>query len=188
MANDTQSSSIFLYNPTFALAIVFAVLYLIPLSIQFWQTILKYKAWYFVVVVTGAVLEVSGYVVRAVATKNLSSIVRTEVPFSRQLLILNSFWNSFCSLTTLIGGTYSVFRSVPTTDKMFTLTAPIYNPIFVHNPSPAVHWCRQLPPHLSSLHQSPPSLHNTHPSNSGSEPNPDLHHLRYLFLLGPSIR
>jgi hypothetical protein len=78
MANDTTSTSIFLYNPTFALSIVFAVLYLIPLSIQSWQTILKYKAWYFVVVVIGAVLEVAGYIVRGVAIKNISSIVCLE--------------------------------------------------------------------------------------------------------------
>jgi hypothetical protein len=88
MANDTTSTSIFLYNPTFALSIVFAVLYLIPLSIQSWQTILKYKAWYFVVVVIGAVLEVAGYIVRGVAIKNISSIVCTAAALSHLLLIL----------------------------------------------------------------------------------------------------
>ncbi|CZR62608.1 related to Rtm1p [Phialocephala subalpina] len=76
MANDSNnnSDSIWLYNPNFALSIVFALLYLIPTTIQFWQTFFKYKSWYFVVVFVGACLEVAGYVVRAVSVKNLSSI------------------------------------------------------------------------------------------------------------------
>ncbi|KAE8441896.1 hypothetical protein EG329_004202 [Mollisiaceae sp. DMI_Dod_QoI] len=78
MANDSNSNSdsdsIWLYNPNFPLSIVFAVLYLIPTVIQFWQTCIKYKSWYFVVVFVGACLEVAGYVVRAVSIKNLDSI------------------------------------------------------------------------------------------------------------------
>lgn len=83
MANDSNnnnSDSIWLYSPNFALTIVFALLYLIPTTIQFWQTFLKYKSWYFVAVFVGACLEVAGYIVRAVSVKNLSSIVRPPSP------------------------------------------------------------------------------------------------------------
>ena len=43
--------------------------------IQFWQTILKYKAYYFSVVLVGACLEVGGYAARAVSVKHQSQIV-----------------------------------------------------------------------------------------------------------------
>lgn len=71
---------IWLYNPSFPLAIVAAVLYFIPAVIQFYQTIIKYKSYYFIAVFIGALLEVVGYAVRAVSIKNPTQIVRLTPP------------------------------------------------------------------------------------------------------------
>jgi hypothetical protein len=70
-----ESDSIWLYNPNFAVSIAFTLIYLIPTTIQFYQSILKYRAYYFSVVLVGAVLEVAGYAVRAAACKQQMSIV-----------------------------------------------------------------------------------------------------------------
>jgi hypothetical protein len=71
----TEPDSIWLYNPNFPLSIVFAFVYLIPTAILSYQTIFKYRANFFIVVLVGAVLEVAGYTVRAVACKHLDQIV-----------------------------------------------------------------------------------------------------------------
>lgn len=72
-----SDDSIWLYNANFPLAIASAVLYAIPMCIQFYQTIIQYKAYYFVVVLIGACLEVGGYIARAVSIKQSSEIVCT---------------------------------------------------------------------------------------------------------------
>ncbi|KAF4629230.1 hypothetical protein G7Y89_g8919 [Cudoniella acicularis] len=69
-----ETNSIWVYNPNFALAIIFAVLYLIPMVVQGYQTVVKYKASYFVVVLVGAALEVAGYAARAVSIKQPASV------------------------------------------------------------------------------------------------------------------
>jgi hypothetical protein len=71
----SDSSSIWLYNPNFPLAIVCAILYAIPTTIQFLQTIIMYKSYYFIVVLLGACLEVGGYIARAVSIKQPDTIV-----------------------------------------------------------------------------------------------------------------
>lgn len=80
---NSDPSSIYLYNPSLALSITYAVLYSIPFLIQFIQTVLLYKSYKFLVVLFGVALEVGGYVVRAVSIKHQDSIVR---PFFLQLL------------------------------------------------------------------------------------------------------
>lgn len=70
-----NSDSIWLYSPSFALSIVAAVLYSIPMALQFWQTVIRYKAYYFIVVLVGACLEVGGYAARAISIKQSSQIV-----------------------------------------------------------------------------------------------------------------
>jgi hypothetical protein len=67
--------SIWLYNPNFPLAIVGAVLYSIPMVIQLYLTVLKYKSYYFIPVLIGACLEVGGYIARAVSIKQQTEIV-----------------------------------------------------------------------------------------------------------------
>lgn len=72
---ETHPDSIWLYDPNLPLAIVATVLYAIPLLIQFWQSVFKYKSYYFIVVFLGALLEVGGYAVRTASIKDESSIV-----------------------------------------------------------------------------------------------------------------
>ncbi|KAF2491019.1 RTA1 like protein [Lophium mytilinum] len=72
--NDATNDSIWLYTPSTALAIVVATLYLIPTSLLFYQTILKYRSWFFLCVLIGSCLEVGGYIARAVSTKQVTEI------------------------------------------------------------------------------------------------------------------
>jgi hypothetical protein len=74
----SDPNSIWLYNPTFALAIVFAILYAIPMTIQFLQTVIIYKSYYFIVVLVGVCLEVGGYAARAASIKQPDKIVCTR--------------------------------------------------------------------------------------------------------------
>lgn len=72
--------SIWLYSPSFALAIVVTIIYAVPTAILAWQTIIKYHSWFFLCVLIGSALEVGGYSVRAVSTKKLSDIVSITRP------------------------------------------------------------------------------------------------------------
>lgn len=82
-----SSDSIWLYSASTALAIVVAIIYLIPTVVLAWQTFVKYRSWFFLCVLIGSALEVGGYIARAVSTKNVSDIVR---PFP-DLLILQFY-------------------------------------------------------------------------------------------------
>jgi len=73
MAND-KSNSIWSYNPSIALAIAVAILYLIPTCILFWQTVIRYRSYFFLCVVFGSALEVGGYIARAVSTRQVDEI------------------------------------------------------------------------------------------------------------------
>jgi len=80
MANDKSNDdndSIWLYNASTALAIVVAVLYLVPTCVLFWQTIIKYRSWFFLCVFIGSCLEVGGYIARAISSKQVTEIVCT---------------------------------------------------------------------------------------------------------------
>ncbi|KAF2740860.1 RTM1-like protein [Polyplosphaeria fusca] len=70
MANE----SIWTYNPSFALAVVVGIIYFVPAAVLTWQTFIKYRSWFFLCVLIGSVLEVGGYIARAVSTKRLSDI------------------------------------------------------------------------------------------------------------------
>lgn len=83
---ESHPGSIWLYNPNFPLAVVASVLYAIPMAILFYQTIFKYKSYYFIVVFFGALLEVAGYAIRAVSIKNYDTIVRLPPLFYRGFL------------------------------------------------------------------------------------------------------
>lgn len=72
--------SIWLYNPNFPLTLVGAGLYGIIMAVQFWQTVLKFKAKYFIVVLVGACMEVIGYAARAVSIKFPDQIVCLKIP------------------------------------------------------------------------------------------------------------
>ena len=78
--HNDNPNSIWLYNPNFPLSIVAACLYAIPMLWQLWQTVFKYKSYYFIVVFCGACLEVGGYIARAVSIKFQEEIVRHTLP------------------------------------------------------------------------------------------------------------
>jgi hypothetical protein len=86
--DDNGDESIWLYNPSFPLAIVFAILYQIPTLIQLYLSFFyhggprsstggpKCRHRYFVCVLIGSAMEVAGYAIRAVSCKKQSDIVR----------------------------------------------------------------------------------------------------------------
>ncbi|KAH6716695.1 RTA1 like protein-domain-containing protein [Leptodontidium sp. MPI-SDFR-AT-0119] len=84
--SNSNPDSIWLYNPSLALSIVFAVVYTVPLVWQSYLTIFKYRAYYFSVVIVGAAFEVGGYVSRAVSIKKQESIPPYAV--SSSLIVL----------------------------------------------------------------------------------------------------
>jgi hypothetical protein len=67
--------SIYFYHPNFPLTIVFAIFYLIPTVILVYQTCLRCRSWYFLCVPVGGILEVAGYISRAVSVKNVTDVV-----------------------------------------------------------------------------------------------------------------
>lgn len=85
-SDSSSDDSIWLYTPSFPLAIVAAILYMIPTTAQLHLSFFyrgpksaggtgNVRHRYFVCVLIGTVLEVAGYAIRAVSTKELSSIV-----------------------------------------------------------------------------------------------------------------
>lgn len=71
-----ESDSIWMYNPSLALAIIGAIVFGIIFTITSYQTLIKYRAWYFVVVPIGATVELVAYIFRTYSVKNLSALVR----------------------------------------------------------------------------------------------------------------
>ncbi|KIE03658.1 RTM1-like protein, partial [Metarhizium majus ARSEF 297] len=72
MADDKD---VWMYNPSFALAVIGTIVYgLIFIAITY-LTFFRYRAWYFTVVVVGAAVEVAGYVLRAYSAKNHTILV-----------------------------------------------------------------------------------------------------------------
>lgn len=74
MAQPTQS--IWMYSPSFALAVLASILYGVVFIWIFYLTVIKYRAWYFLCVVIGAAIEVAGYALRCYSIKNPTQIVR----------------------------------------------------------------------------------------------------------------
>jgi hypothetical protein len=84
----SDPNSIWLYNPSFALAIVAAILYFMPAYAQLYLTVLQRNGRrhrYFLCPLVGATMEVAGYAVRAVSTKKQANIVRLSY-ISKQML------------------------------------------------------------------------------------------------------
>ena len=80
-----ESEDVWLYNPSFALAVFATVIYgLIFIAISY-LTLIKYRAKYFIVVVVGATVEVAGYILRVYSIKNKSQLVcpLCTIPFIR---------------------------------------------------------------------------------------------------------
>ncbi|KAI8723884.1 hypothetical protein NCS52_00245200 [Fusarium sp. LHS14.1] len=69
-----DKESIWMYNPSFALAIIGTVVYSIIFLVISYLTLIKYRAWFFIVVVIGSAIEVAAYTLRAYSAKNQSEI------------------------------------------------------------------------------------------------------------------
>ena len=67
--------SIWMYDPSFPLAVVGTVVYGIIFLILAYQTLVKYRAWFFIVVVVGSAVEVAAYNLRIHSVQNQSEIV-----------------------------------------------------------------------------------------------------------------
>ncbi len=71
-----KSESVWMYHPSFPLAVIGAIVYGIVFLAITYLTIFKYRAWYFSVVVVGAAIEVVAYSTRVYSVKNQSELVR----------------------------------------------------------------------------------------------------------------
>jgi uncharacterized membrane protein len=81
MADDMD---VWMYNPSFALAVIGTIVYgLIFIAITY-LTFFRYRAWYFTVVVVGAAVEVAGYVLRAYSAKNRTILVNSDARCKHQ--------------------------------------------------------------------------------------------------------
>jgi hypothetical protein len=71
--------SVWFYNPSLALAVVATLLFVIPSLVLLYFTLWPQKRGsrhlYFICIVIGGALEVAGYVLRAISTKNQTSTV-----------------------------------------------------------------------------------------------------------------
>jgi hypothetical protein len=71
-----DQESIWMYDPSFPLAVVGTVVYGIIFLAIAYLTLIKYRAWYFIVVVIGSAIEVAAYNLRIHSVQNQSEIVR----------------------------------------------------------------------------------------------------------------
>ncbi|KAI8686149.1 hypothetical protein NCS55_00289400 [Fusarium keratoplasticum] len=69
-----DKESIWMYNPSFALAIIGTIVYSIIFLVISYLTLIKYRAWFFIVVVIGSAIEVAAYILRSYSAKNQSEI------------------------------------------------------------------------------------------------------------------
>ncbi|KAJ4160572.1 hypothetical protein NW754_003691 [Fusarium falciforme] len=69
-----DKESIWMYNPSFALAIIGTIVYGIIFLVISYLTLIKYRAWFFIVVVIGSAIEVAAYILRSYSAKNQSEI------------------------------------------------------------------------------------------------------------------
>ncbi|KAL1841473.1 hypothetical protein VTJ49DRAFT_7028 [Mycothermus thermophilus] len=66
--------SVWAYNPSFPLAVLSTVLYCILFVTITYQTFVRYRTWYFTVMVVGTAMEVPAYALRCYSIKNPSNI------------------------------------------------------------------------------------------------------------------
>ncbi|KAI1073748.1 putative RTA1 domain protein [Whalleya microplaca] len=71
---DNNDWSVWLYEPSLALAIIATAVYTIPFLWITYLTIFKYRAWYFICVSIGGIFEVVGYALRSYSTQNHQDI------------------------------------------------------------------------------------------------------------------
>ncbi|GKU02658.1 rtm1 [Fusarium langsethiae] len=69
-----DQQSIWMYNPSFPLAIIVTVIYSTIFLVLAYQTLIKYRAWFLIVVVVGSAIEVAAYNLRIYSIQNQSEI------------------------------------------------------------------------------------------------------------------
>ncbi|RGP69352.1 hypothetical protein FSPOR_4741 [Fusarium sporotrichioides] len=69
-----DQQSIWMYNPSFPLAIIVTVIYSSIFLVLAYQTLIKYRAWFLIVVVVGSAIEVAAYNLRIYSIQNQSEI------------------------------------------------------------------------------------------------------------------
>lgn len=80
MANDTaEDQVVWMYPPSLALAILATILYGMIFLTLFYQTIIRYRAWFFTTVVIGAAVELAGYILRSYSAHNQTQLVRSPM-------------------------------------------------------------------------------------------------------------
>lgn len=70
-----DNESIWMYSPSLALAIIGTIVYSVIFLVISYFTLIKYRAWFFLVVVIGSAIEVAAYILRIYSVKNQSEIV-----------------------------------------------------------------------------------------------------------------
>lgn len=73
-----EDDVVWMYSPSLALAILGSVVYGILFIAITYLTFIKYRAWFFSVVVVGAAVEVAAYVLRAYSAKFQKELVSTS--------------------------------------------------------------------------------------------------------------
>ena len=157
----SDPNSIWPSDTHFPIAIVFACLYLIPLLIQFRLTILKHKTKYFIPVLIGAIFEFVGYISRAISIKFPDQIVCLSLP---SLLSLPMCWQILTDKATI--------RSIKLPNR----------------PRASLRRSWKLPPPLTSLPSRLTLNYRVGPPNSSPPSYQNIHHIRRLHILDPSIR
>lgn len=71
-----SGKSVWIYPPTLALAIIGAVLFGLVTAYLTYLTVFRYRTWYFLCAVLGAIVETAGFIVRCYSTQNQSQLVR----------------------------------------------------------------------------------------------------------------
>ncbi|KAK3316084.1 RTA1 like protein-domain-containing protein [Apodospora peruviana] len=74
MTERTESISVWMYNPSFALAVLASILYGFSFLAIFYLTVIKYRSWYFTSVVAGAAIEVVGYGMRCYSVRRPTDV------------------------------------------------------------------------------------------------------------------
>ncbi|KAG8667372.1 hypothetical protein FPOAC2_12535 [Fusarium poae] len=70
----TDEQSIWMYDPSLPLAIIATAIYGLIFLVLAYQTLIKYRAWFFIVVVVGSAIEVAAYNLRIHSIQNQSEI------------------------------------------------------------------------------------------------------------------
>ncbi|KAI5467780.1 RTA1 like protein-domain-containing protein [Mariannaea sp. PMI_226] len=65
-----SDDSVWMYNASFALSLIGTIVYSIIFFIISYLTLIKYRAWYFLIVPIGAAVEVAAYILRTYSIKN----------------------------------------------------------------------------------------------------------------------